>query len=78
MHEVDNFSQFAKDVFNGLIDAAKVDVDIFLMATAAILWPVKVFKGFAVSLLFYVTCRRVDSLMTGYFLIKKNETSQIS
>ena len=78
MHEVDNFSKFAKNVFNGLIDAAKVDVDVFLMATSAIFWPIKIFRGFAISLLFYITCRRLDSLMTGYLLIKKNEASNVS
>ena len=78
MHEVDNFSKFAKNVFNGLIEAVKVDVDIFLMATSAILWPIKIFRGLAISFLFYITCRRLDGLMTGYLLIKKNETSNVS
>lgn len=78
MHEVNNFSNFAKSIFGGLVEAAKTDIDVFLMTISAILWPIKIFKGFAISILFYTTCRRIDGLMTAYLLVKKNETSNIS
>ena len=74
MYEV---RSFAKEVFTALFDAVKSDVDVFLMTFAALIWPFKFARGLFTSVLFYVTMRRADGLMSAYLNIKKQELSKI-
>ena len=67
---------FAKSVYKGLWDAVRTDIDVFLIATAGLLWPFKFFKGLSVGTLFYVACRRLDGLMGAYLNIKNKEIDQ--
>lgn len=76
MHEV-GFIEFGKSIFRGLADAIKTDPDVFLIATSAILWPVKLFRGFSIGSLFYVGCRRADGLMMAYTNVQKNKISNV-
>jgi hypothetical protein len=77
MHEVNSFTSFAKGIFGGLIDAIKTDVDVFLITFAAAIWPFKFARGLFTSILFYVTMRRADGLMSAHLNIKKQELSKI-
>jgi hypothetical protein len=77
MHEVNSFRHFAKNVFIGLINATKTDIDVFLLAFAAIMWPFKIFRGLFTSILFYVTMRRADGLMSAYVNLKNRELNKI-
>jgi hypothetical protein len=74
MHEV-NF--FAKNIFKGLFQAIKTDVDVFLMTISSLLWPVKILRGFSIGLFFYVGCRRADGLMIAYQTVKQREMSNV-
>ena len=74
MHEV---KVFGKDIFIGLFNALKTDIDVFLIATSALLWPLKIFRGFSLGLFFYVGCRRADGLMTAYQITKQRELDQV-
>ena len=73
MHEVKDFIELGKGIFLGLKDAAKTDIDVFLIMTSAILWPLKVLRGFSIGTLFYVACRRAEGLMMAYKNIKDRE-----
>jgi hypothetical protein len=77
MHEVDLFLTFVKDIFKGLFEAIKTDVDVFLITVSGLLWPIKVLRGFSTALLFYVGCRRADGLMIAYQTVKQKEMSNI-
>jgi hypothetical protein len=72
MHEV-KFIDFVKSIATGLIEAVKTDIDVFLMAFAAVIWPIKIFRGLFTSTLIYVIIRRVDGLMSAFINIKKLE-----
>ena len=74
MHEV---VVFAKSIFKGLWEAIKTDIDVFLMAFAGLLWPIKVFRGLSISTLLYVIIRRADGLMTGFLSIKTKEINGV-
>ena len=74
MHEVNSF---AKDIFKGLFQAAVTDIDVFLITISSLLWPVKILRGFSTGLLFYVGCRRADSLMIAYQTVKQKEMSNV-
>jgi hypothetical protein len=76
MHEV-KFTEFAKSVCRGMIEAVKTDIDVFLLTFAATIWPIKIFRGLFTSLLAYVTMRRADGLMSAYVNIKNRELSKI-
>ena len=74
MHEV---TSFGKEIFAGLVKAIKTDVDVFLITVAALISPFKIARGLFTSILFYVTMRRADGLMSVYLNIKKQELSKI-
>jgi hypothetical protein len=78
MHEVDSFFAFAKGIFKGLVNAIKTDIDVFLLAFSAVLWPIKIFRGAFTSLLTYVIIRRVDGLMSAYVDLKKRELNNVT
>ena len=72
MHEVDSLGKFTKNIFSGLISAVKTDIDVFLITFAAAIWPFKFARGLFTSILFYVTMRRADGLMSAHLNIKKH------
>ena len=73
-----SFVRFARGVGAGLLDAIKSDVDVFLIASSALLWPFKVLRGLFIGTLLYVVCRRLDGLMSGYISIKNKEMNVIN
>lgn len=77
MHEV-KFFTFAKGIFKGLSEAIRTDIDVFLLAFAATLWPIKIFRGAFTSLLSYVIIRRVDGIMSAYINIKQRELNNVT
>jgi hypothetical protein len=77
MHEVNSLPNFAKGIFRGLYQAIKTDVDVFLLAAAGLIWPIKIFRGLFTSTIIYVIIRRADGLMTAYVNLKNRELNQI-
>ena len=73
MHEVDSFLDFSKAIFTGLKNAIKTDVDVFLLAFSALIWPIKIFRGLFTSTLIYVIIRRIDGITSAYINVKKQE-----
>jgi len=76
MHEV-KFTKFASSIAKGLFEAVRTDIDVFLLAFAATIWPFKIFRGLFTSVLTYVTIRRADGLMSAYVNLKKQELSKV-
>jgi hypothetical protein len=77
MHEVDSFFNFAKNIFLGFKEAAKTDINVFLLIFAAFVWPFKILRGLFASTVIYVIIRRVDDLMSVHVNLKKQELNQI-
>ena len=70
MHEV---TTFAKDIFKGLWQAIKTDIDVFLMAFAGLIWPFKTTRGLSLSTFLYVIVRRIDGIATAFVSVKRKE-----
>lgn len=62
---------FEKGVLVGLYQAFRSDVDIFLIGCAGVALAHRLTKGLGVALLFYVSMRRADSLMSAYINLQQ-------
>jgi len=70
--------KFAREVFTGLFEAFKTDVNVFLIGCAASALSFRKTRGIGASLLFYISLRRIDDLMAAYVAIKNRELSLTS
>lgn len=62
---------FEKSVLVGLYQAFKSDIDVFLIGCAGIALAHRLTKGLGVAILFYVSMRRADSLMSAYINLQQ-------
>ena len=65
--------EFAISVFRGLFQAAKTDVNVFLLGLSVPALSIKRFKAFGGVVLFYVGLRRIDEMMSAYVSLKNKE-----
>lgn len=71
------FLEFGLGILNGIQQAVRTDVDVFLMALAALCLSIRILRGLGFVLLFYVAVRRGDGLMKALLVVKRHEIEAI-
>jgi hypothetical protein len=69
------FSDFAQGVGRGLVTAVQTDINVFLMTTAGVVYPIKPLRGLSLALGVYVLLRRADDY-AGLFAKKLDDLGQ--